>query len=109
MFNEGDYVKFIGRVRGGSYNGYSVTFQMERDFFNKIFRVAKVRHDLGSRSTTLSIETCSLTENSAEIADRVDTWIYTPAMFELFEDAQAPTPPLEFTYDQFLGNGGETR
>lgn len=108
MFNEGDYVKFIGRARGASYDGYGVTLEMERDFFNKIFRVAKVLRNPVSRSRyTLSIETCSLTENSAGIAGGIDRWVYTPAMFELFEDA--PTPPLEFTYDQFLGNGGETR
>ena len=108
MFNEGDYVKFIGRVRGGSYGGCGVTAEMERDFFNKIFRVAEIRKpDPRFRTQVLSIETCSLTENSSEIAGRIDKWIYTSAMFELFEDV--PTPPLEFTYDQFLENGGETR
>lgn len=101
MFNEGDYVKFIGRARGGSYGGYGVTDAMERDFFNKIFRVAKIRKpDPRYRTKILSIETCSLTENSSEIAGRIDRWTYTAAMFELFEDAL--TPPLEFTYDQFL-------
>lgn len=97
MFNEGDYVKFIGRA-GGAYNHVGVTPTMEENFLNKIFCVEKTwgRND----NPRLSIKVCPLTENASKIADKLSTWIYTPAMFELYEEAQ--TSPLEFTYEQFL-------
>lgn len=96
-FNKGDYVRFIGHV-GGNYNHVGVTRSMEDNFLNKIFRVEKTWG--GRDDPRLSIKVCSLTENASEIADKLSTWVYTPTMFELYEEAQ--TPPLEFTYEQFL-------
>lgn len=96
-FNTGDYVKFTG-LAGGAYNHVGVTPTMEENFLNKIFCVEKTWG--GNDSPRLSIKVCPLTENASEIAGKLSSWIYTPAMFELYEEAQ--TPPLEFTYEQFL-------